>query len=39
MRKTVGYTWTDYETNTAIAKELKLTPVLDKILEDKRNWL
>ena len=39
MRKTVGYAWTDYETNTEIAKELKITPVLDKIQEYKRNWL
>jgi hypothetical protein len=25
-----GYTWTDYRTNTQIAKELKRTPILDK---------
>jgi hypothetical protein len=31
--------WTDYETNTQIAKELKITPILDKLLEYKRNWI
>jgi len=30
MRRTAGYTWTDYETNGQIAKELKLTSFLDK---------
>jgi len=39
MRRTAGYTWTDYKTNTQIAKELKITPVLDKLLEYKRNWM
>jgi hypothetical protein len=33
MRRTAGYTWTDYITNTQIAKELKITPILDKVLE------
>ena len=26
VRKTAGYTWTDYKTNTEIAKELKYDP-------------
>jgi len=39
MRRRAGYTWTDYKTNTQIAKELKITPILDKLLEDKRNWI
>jgi hypothetical protein len=39
MRRTTGYTWTDYKTNTQIAKELKVTPVLEKILEYKRIWI
>jgi hypothetical protein len=39
MRITAGYTWIDYKTNTQIAKELKITPVLDKLLEYKRNWI
>jgi hypothetical protein len=39
MRRTAVYTWTDYKTNTQIAKELKITPILDKLLEYKRNWL
>jgi len=33
MRRTAGYTWTDYKTNAQIAKELKITPILDKLLE------
>jgi len=38
-RRTEGYTWTDYKTNTQITKELKITPILDKLLECKRNWI
>jgi len=30
MRRAAGYTWTDYKTNVQIAKELKITPILDK---------
>jgi hypothetical protein len=37
--RTAGYTWTDYKTNTQIAEELKITPILDKLLEYKRNWI
>jgi hypothetical protein len=37
MRRTAGYTGTDYKTNTQIAKELKITPILDKLLEYKKN--
>jgi len=33
MRKGTGYTWTNFETKTEIAKELNITPVLDKIQE------
>ena len=39
MRRTAGYTWTDYKTNTQITKELKITPILDKLVEYKRNWI
>jgi len=39
MRRTAGYTWTDYKTNAQIAKELKITPILDKLLEYKRSWI
>ena len=39
MRRTAGYTWTDYKTNTQIAKELKITQILDKLLEYKRSWI
>ena len=39
MRRTAGYIWTDYKTNTQTAKELKITPILDKILEYKKNWI
>jgi len=38
-RRTAGYTWTDYKTNAEIAKELKITPILDKLLGYKRNWI
>jgi hypothetical protein len=37
MRRTAGYTWIDYKTNTQVAKELKITPILDKVLEYKKN--
>ena len=39
MKRTAGYTWTDYKTNTQITKELKITPILDRLLEYKRNWI
>jgi hypothetical protein len=39
MRRTSGYTWTDHETNTEIAKELNITSVLDKIQDYKRSWI
>ena len=32
IRRRAGYTWTDYKTNAQIAKELKITPILDN------NW-
>jgi len=38
MRITAGYSWTDCRTNGQIAKELKITPILDKLLEYKRIW-
>jgi len=37
MRRTAVHTWTDYRTNAQIAKELKIIPVLDKLLEYKRS--
>jgi hypothetical protein len=39
IRRTAGYTWTDCKTNTQIAKELKITPILSKLREYKRNWI
>ena len=39
MRRTAGCTWTDYKTNGQIAKGLKITPILDKLLEYERNWI
>jgi len=39
MRITAGYTWSDYKTDTQIAKELKITKILDKLLEYKINWI
>ena len=38
-RRTARHNWTDYRTNERIAKELKITPILDKLLEYKRNWI
>jgi hypothetical protein len=31
--------WVGYNTNAQIAKELKITPILDKLLEYKINWI
>jgi len=39
MRITAGYTGTVYKTNAQIAKELKVTPILYKLLEYKRSWI
>jgi len=39
MGRRAGYTWTDYKRNAQIAKELKITPILDKLLEYKRSWI
>ena len=39
MRRTAGYTWTDYKTNAQFGKHLKITPILDKLLEYKRSWI
>jgi len=39
MRRTARYTWTDYKTNTQITKKFKITQILDKLLEYKRNWI
>ena len=39
MRRTAGYTWTDYKTNPQITKELKIIPILHKLMEYKRNWI
>ena len=39
MTRRAGYTWTDYKTNAQIAKELKITPILDKLLEYTRSWI
>jgi len=39
LGKSAGYTWTDYKTNAQIAKELKITQILDKLLEYKRSWI
>jgi hypothetical protein len=39
LRRTAGYIWTVCKTNTQIARELKITTILDKLLEYKRNWI
>jgi hypothetical protein len=33
MRRTAGYIWTGYKTNAQIAKELKITSILNRLLE------
>jgi hypothetical protein len=33
MRRTAECTWAYYKTNTQITKELKITQILDKLLE------
>jgi len=37
MRRTARYNWADYKTNAQISKELKIIPMLDKLLEYKRS--
>jgi hypothetical protein len=37
--RTAGYTWTNYKTNTQFVKEIKMTPILDKLLEYRINWI
>ena len=39
MRRKAENTWADYKINSHIVKELEITPVLDKLLEYKRNWI
>jgi len=34
-----NYPLYDYKTNAQNAKELKITPILDKLLEYKRSWI
>jgi hypothetical protein len=38
MRITAGYSWTDHKANKEMAKELNITPVLDKIQGYNTNW-
>jgi len=39
MRRTAGCSRTDYKTNTQITKKLKITSILEKLLEYKINWI
>jgi hypothetical protein len=39
MRRRAGYTRTDYKTNKQITEELKITLILEKLLEYKRNYI
>jgi hypothetical protein len=39
MRKQQDTLGTDCKINAQIAKELKITPILDKLLEYKRSWI
>jgi hypothetical protein len=38
-RRTTRNTWTHYKINAQITKQLKITPILDKLLEYKRSWI
>jgi hypothetical protein len=38
MRETAVDAWTDYKTNTEIAKKLNITPDLDKMQDYRSNW-
>jgi len=39
IRRIAGYTWTGHNTNAQIPKELKITPILDELLEHRRSWI
>jgi hypothetical protein len=39
LRKAAGYVWTDYTTDSEIAKEINITTLLGKIQEYRRNSL
>jgi hypothetical protein len=39
MRRSAGYTRTDYEKIAQIVKELKIIQILEKLLEYKRIWI
>ena len=39
MRKTAGYTGTDYKTSVEIANEVNITPFLDKMQDYRRYWI
>jgi hypothetical protein len=35
MRRTAGYIWTDYKTNTQIGNKLEILPILSRLLQYK----
>ena len=39
LRPLTGYTLCDHKTNDYIRRELRITGILDKIVEYRRNWL
>jgi hypothetical protein len=39
IKRAARYTLADYKTNLQITKELKITLILDKLLEYKGNWI
>lgn len=39
IRRSAGYTWTDYKSNTQIGKVLNITPVFEKLLEYMRKCI
>jgi hypothetical protein len=36
-RRTAGYTRADHKTNIELARELNITPILDRIYDQKKN--
>jgi len=39
MRRTAGYTWDTLQNKWTNRKDLKITKILDKLLEYKRSWI
>jgi hypothetical protein len=37
--RTARYTWADHKTNTETARELNVTPILDRTYDYKKKWI